>query len=48
MFEHVSEIVGGKQRVDRNRDDSRQHCAKERHRPLGAVLHEDQRALLAA
>src|SRR5580704_9512884 len=47
MLKHVGEIVGGKQRVDRNRDDPRQHGAEEGHGPVGAVLHEHQRALLA-
>ena len=47
MLEHVGEIVGGEQRVDRDRDDPRQHGAQESHRPVGAVVHEDQRALLA-
>ena len=27
MFEHVGEIVGGEQRVDRDRNDARQHRA---------------------
>ena len=47
MLKHIGEIVGGQQRIDRNRDDPRQHGAQEGHRPVGAVLHEDQRALLA-
>ncbi len=41
MLKHIGEIVGGKQRVDRNRDHPRQHRAEEGHRPVGAVLHED-------
>ena len=47
MLEHVGEVVGGEQRVDRDRNDARQHRAQEGDRPVGAVLHEDERALLA-
>ena len=47
MLEHVGEIVGGEQRVDRDRNDARQHRAQEGDRPVGAILHEDERALLA-
>ena len=32
MFEHVGEIVGGEQRVDRDRNDAREH-ARPRRRP---------------
>ena len=47
MLEHVGEIVGGRERVDRHRRDAREQRAQERHRPVGAVLHEDEDALLA-
>ena len=47
MFEHVGEIIGGHQRVDRHRRDAREHRAQKRDRPIGAVLHEQEHALLA-
>ena len=47
MLEHVGEIVGGEQRIDRDRHDARQHRAEERDRPVDAVLHEEKHALLA-
>ncbi len=47
MLEHVGEVVGGEEGVDRDRHDARQHGAEEGDRPVGAVLHQDQHALLA-
>jgi alkanesulfonate monooxygenase SsuD/methylene tetrahydromethanopterin reductase-like flavin-dependent oxidoreductase (luciferase family) len=47
MFEHVREIIGGEQRVDRDRNDSRQQGAQEGDRPVGAILHQDEDAFLA-
>ena len=47
MFQHIGEIVGGEQRVDRDRDGAREHRPQEGDRPVEAILHQDQRALLA-
>ena len=47
MLEHVGVVVGGEQGVDRDRHDAREHRAEERDRPVGAVEHEQQHALLA-
>ena len=48
MLEHVSEVVGGEQGVDPDRNGARQHRAQKRDRPVGAVLHQDENALLAS
>ena len=47
VLEHVGVVVGGEQRVDGDRNDARQHRAQESDRPVGAVEHEQQYALLA-
>ena len=47
VLEHIGEVVGGEQGVDPDRNDARQHRAQKRDRPVGAVLHEDEDALLA-
>ena len=47
VLEHVGEVVGGEQGVHSNRNDARQHRAQEGDRPVSAVLHQDEHALLA-
>src|SRR3954465_6052405 len=47
MLEDVCVIVAGEQRVDGHRHDARVHCADKAHRPVVAVVHEEQHALLA-
>ena len=46
--EHVGVVVGGQQRVDRDRHDAGVERAEERHRPVDGVVQAKQHALLAA
>ena len=47
MFEHVGVVVGGQQGVDRDRNDAGEKRAQKRHRPVGAIEHEEHHPLLA-
>ena len=47
MLEHVGVVVGGEQRIDRDRDGAGEDRAEERDRPVAAIEHEDEHPLLA-
>jgi hypothetical protein len=47
VLEHVGVVVGGEQRVHGHRHDAGMDGAEEGHRPVGAVQHQQQHALLA-
>jgi hypothetical protein len=47
VFQHVGVVVGGQQRVHRHRHDAGVHRAQEGHRPVQAVVHQQQHAFLA-
>jgi hypothetical protein len=47
VLEHVGVVVGGQQRVDRHRHQPGVHRAEEAHRPVVAVLHQQQHTLFA-
>ena len=47
VFKHIGVVVGGEQRVDRDRDRAGIERAEEGHGPIDGVEHEDQHALLA-
>jgi len=47
MFKHKGVVVGGHERVDRDRRDPGQHAAQECDRPVIGVQHQEKRPLLA-
>ena len=47
MLQHVGVVVGRQQRVDRHRYQPGVHRAQKAHRPVAAVLHQQQHPLLA-
>ncbi len=47
MLQHVGIVVGGEEGVHRHRHDAGVHRAQKTHRPVAAVLHQQQHAFLA-